>query len=120
MVTRETAAQVRDGPGQPRPWPYSLRPGQWRAPLEVSELIAPVGALLPPCQPAQRHFVLDERHVRADDLPMRNLMSAVIRLEQSRSLRDMERVAQALRPWPQATATCGAHSPIGSGRSCTG
>ena len=73
----------------------------WRAPLEVSELIAPVGASLAPYQPAQRHFVLDERHVRADDLPTRNLMSAVIRLEQSRSLRDMERVAQALRAWLQ-------------------
>ena len=65
----------------------------------MGELIAPVGPLLAPYQPAQRYFVLDERRVQADDLPSRNRMSAVIGLEQSRSPRDVARVAEMLATW---------------------
>ena len=73
----------------------------WKAPLEVGELIAPVAASLAPYQPAQRYAVLDERHVAADDLPTRNLMSAVVGLEQSHSLADLVQVVEALREWLQ-------------------
>ena len=68
----------------------------WESPLQMGELIAPVGPLLAPYQPAQRYFVLDERRLQADDLPSRNRMSAVIALEQSRSPRDVARVADML------------------------
>ena len=71
----------------------------WVSPLQMGELIAPVGPLLAPYQPAQRYFVLDERRVAADDLPSRNRMSAVVGLEQSRSLSEVARVAEELAAW---------------------
>ena len=71
----------------------------WVSPLQMAELIAPVGPSLAPYQPAQRYFVLHERRLHADDLPSRNRMSAVIALEQSRSPRDVARVADMLAAW---------------------
>ena len=71
----------------------------WVSPLQMGELIAPVGPLLAPYQLAQRYFVLDERRLQADDLPSRNRMSAVIALEQSRSPRDVAQVAEMLTAW---------------------
>ena len=72
---------------------------RWRAALEVGELIAPVGPELAPYQPSQRYVVVDERHVGAEDLPGRNLMSAVLGLEQSRTPDDLLRVAGRLVEW---------------------
>ena len=71
----------------------------WRAASEVGDLIAPVGPSLAPYQPAQRYCVVDERHFRDDDLPIGNVMTAVVRLEQSRSPADLERVLEALASW---------------------
>ena len=59
------------------------------------------GPWLAPYQPAQRYFVLDLRRVADDDLPQRNLLSAVTALEQSRSFEDVLRVREALQPWAQ-------------------
>ena len=61
--------------------------------------IVPVGPSLAPCQPSQRHLVLDERHWEDDDLPSHNLMTAVVGLERSRSPADLVRVVGALRQW---------------------
>ena len=72
---------------------------RWRAAVEVGELIAPVGPWLEPYQPSQRYVVVDERHVGAEDLPGRNLMSAVLGLEQSRTPEDVVRVAELLAEW---------------------
>ena len=72
---------------------------QWRAVLEVGELIAPVGPELAPYQPSQRYHVVDERHVGAEDLPASNLMAAVLGLEQSRTPEDVVRVAGLLVEW---------------------
>ncbi len=69
----------------------------WTAAVEVGDLISPVGPSLLPYQPSQRYFVLDERHVEEDDLPNGNLMTAVVRLEQSGSPSDLLRVVDALR-----------------------
>ena len=69
----------------------------WKAALEVRELISPVGPSLSPYQPSQRYLLLDERHVEDDDLPRRNLMAAVVGLEQSRSLSDLVGVVDSLR-----------------------
>ena len=72
---------------------------RWRAAVEVGELIAPVGPELAPYQPSQRYIVVDERHVGAEDLPGRNLMAAVLGLEQSRTPDDLLRVAGRLVEW---------------------
>ena len=66
----------------------------WQAVREVSELVQPVDEALTPYQPVQRHYVLDERHIEADDLPSRNLVTAVVRLERSRSESDLIRVSE--------------------------
>ena len=71
--------------------------GRWKAAREVRELIAPVGPSLSPYQPSQRYLLLDERNVEEDDLPSRNLMAAVVGLEQSRTPADLARVVDALR-----------------------
>ena len=72
---------------------------RWTAALEVRELVSPVGPSLSPYQPSQRYLVLDERHVEEDDLPSRNLMKAVVGLEQSRTTADLLRVVVALQEW---------------------
>ena len=72
---------------------------RWRAAVEVGELIAPVGPELAPYQPSQRYLVVDERHVGAEDLPGRNLMGAVLGLEQSRGPADLVRVVGRLVEW---------------------
>ena len=72
---------------------------RWRAAVEVGELIAPVGVELAPYQPSQRYLVVDERHVGAEDLPGRNLMGAVLGLEQSRGPADLMRVVGLLVEW---------------------
>ena len=69
----------------------------WAAPQDVRELIAPVGPDLAPYQPSQRHIVLDEQHLSADDVPETNLMTALIRLEQSRDATDLPPVFEALQ-----------------------
>ena len=72
---------------------------RWRAAVEVGELIAPVGPELASYQPSQRYLVVDERHVGAEDLPVRNLMGAVLGLEQSRGPADLVRVVGRLVEW---------------------
>jgi len=71
----------------------------WTAAAELRALITPVGPWLAPYQPAQRYCLLDLRRVPADDLPCRNLLRAVARLEQSRSPQDVVRLVTALRRW---------------------
>ena len=46
-----------------------------------------------PYQSSQRYLVVDERHEGTEDLPVGNLMGAVLGLEQSRGPEDLERVA---------------------------
>ena len=68
----------------------------WRAAREMRELIVTVGPELARYQPAQRYHVVDERRVAKDDLPSGNLMTSVVRLEQSRSAADLARVVESL------------------------
>ena len=49
--------------------------------------------------PAQRYLVLDLCHMAEHDLPPRNLLRAVVGLEQSRAPLDLLRVVQALLDW---------------------
>ena len=71
----------------------------WTAAPDMRSLITPVGPWLAPYQPAQRYHLIDLQRVAADDLPYRNLLRAVARLEQSRSPRDVLRTVTALRRW---------------------
>ena len=71
----------------------------WTAAPDMGSLITPVGPWLAPYQPAQRYYLIDLQRVAADDLPYRNLLRAVARLEQSRSPEDVMRAVKALRRW---------------------
>ena len=105
LLYRELARNDALGPDRRRPpvLPVVLYNGAvpWRAARDVSDLIAAVGPSLAPYQPSQRYIVLDERQVRNHDVPERNLMAAVVALEQSGSAEDLQRVVEALqrRPW---------------------
>ena len=72
---------------------------KWNAATDVRELIAGAGPNLAPFQPSQRHVVLDERHASADDRHLCRLTRAVVLLEQSRSPKDLARVAGLLKDW---------------------
>ena len=74
---------------------------RWTAAEDVAELIAPAGEALARCQPSQRYFLLDERVQGEDDLPRRNLVSALVALENSRSSADLKRALGALYDWLQ-------------------
>ena len=71
----------------------------WTAATDLRAIITPVGPWLAPYQPAQRYYLLDLRRMAADDLPYRNLLRAVARLEQSRSPVDVVRTVKALQRW---------------------
>ena len=91
--------------GAPGCWPPVLPvvlyngDAPWTAALEMRELVAPVPAGLSAYQPSQRSLLLDERRVAVDDLPLDNLMRAVVGFEQSRTPVELARVARALRNW---------------------
>ena len=104
MLYRELA---RDGLGadglHPPVLPIVLYNGRsrWSAATEVRGLIAPVGPSLVPYQPSQRYMVVDLQRLREDDLPLRNLVGAVSRMERSRSPDDLRLVAALLQEWLQ-------------------
>ena len=77
---------------------YNGRP-RWKAPVEVADLIAPVGEMLARYQPSQRYFLLDEGRWGEDDLPRRNLVSALVGLENSGSAERLSKVLAALSDW---------------------
>ena len=97
---RRNEALGTDG-RRPAVLPVVLYNGEspWTAPVEVGELITPVGPSLAPYQPSQRYVVVDERHTEEDDLPSHNLVTAVVRLEKSRSPADLMRAVETLRDW---------------------
>ena len=99
-LVRNEAPGIADG-RLPPVLPVVLYNGTepWTAARRMSGLVAPGGPCLAPYQPAQGYFLLDVRSVAADDLPRRNLLSAVAGLEQSRSNADLLRVWEALQLW---------------------
>jgi len=72
---------------------------RWTAAREVSDLIAPVSEALARFQPSQRYFLIDVGRYGDEDLPQRNLVSALIALENSRSAADLRRAVDALADW---------------------
>ncbi len=91
------------GPGGLRPpvLPVVLYNGgpRWSAATDVRDLVAPTGLSLAPHQPSQRYLVVDLQRLREDDLPLRNLVGAVSRMERSRSPEDLRLVAASLQGW---------------------
>ena len=71
----------------------------WTAAEDMASLIAPVDEALARYQPSHRYFLLDEGVQGEDDLPRRNLVSALIALENSRSPADLKRAMDALIDW---------------------
>ena len=72
---------------------------RWTAAADVAKLAAPTGEPLTRYQPSQRYFLLDARAHEHDDLPRDNLVSALLRFENSRSPEDLKRAAEALSDW---------------------
>ena len=68
----------------------------WRPAKEMRDLIAKPSAVLAPYQPSQRHVVLDERRVTAEELKLHGLTLAMTQLEQSGSVADLAHVARRL------------------------
>ena len=71
----------------------------WNAADDVAKLAAPTDEPLAFHQPSQRYFLLDARARGDHDLPQNNLVSALIRFENSRSPSDLERAAKSLPGW---------------------
>ena len=74
-------------------------PERWTAPVEAGDLIAPAGEALAPFQPSQRYFLLDEGRWGKDDLPGRNLVSALVGLETSGTAEALSEAVEALSGW---------------------
>lgn len=78
------------GPGGELPpvLPIGLSNGRspWTAALELRQTLAPVGGALARYQRAQRYFVLEVGRPAEDDLPRRNPIPALLRLECSRAV----------------------------------
>ena len=77
---------------------YNGRP-RWTAPVEMADLIAPAKEALAGFQPSQRYFLLDEGRWGEDHLPRRNLVSALVALENSGSAESLSQALAALSDW---------------------
>ena len=100
-LARNDAPGLDDAGRLPAVLPVVLYTGEarWTAPREVGELVQPVPGVLRAYRPSQRHVVLDARHVGVEDLPESNLVTAVVRLERTRTPWDVVEVARMLRRW---------------------
>ena len=78
---------------------YNGRRSRWTAPLGVTGTVSSVVGALARYQPSLRYFLLDVGRYGVDDLPRGNLVSALILLENSRSLAELERGLDRLAVW---------------------
>ena len=101
QVTPAVARSIAKKASWAQPATDEEKPGRprWTAPVEVGDLISPVGEVLSRFQPSQRYFLLDEGRWGEDDLPRRNLVSALVGLENSRSAAGLSNVLEALSDW---------------------
>ena len=73
---------------------------RWTATVELNELITPVNEPLAAFQPHQRYWLLDVGRHHTSALPReRNLVAALIQLENSRTPADLPPVLEALIRW---------------------
>ena len=100
LLYQDLVRRGATGPGGALPpvLPVVLYNGRspWTAARELRETMAAAGEALARYQPAQRYFVLDVGRCAADDLPRRNLVSAAVRLEQSRTDEELGSALDAL------------------------
>ena len=93
MLYRELVRENRIAPDGllPPVLPVVLYNGDapWRSASQLRDLIAPTGPALAPFQPSQRHIVLDERRLPADDARVGDLTRAMVLVEQSSSGPDL-------------------------------
>ncbi len=69
---------------------------RWTAPVEVTSLLAAGSEALARYQPSQRYYVLDVARAADADLPVDNLVSALIGLEKTRDAAGLREALQAL------------------------
>jgi hypothetical protein len=75
----------------------------WTAPLDLEDLLAPAPGGLERYRPSLRYLLLDEGRIdAAAPEALRNLVAALFRLEQGRTLPDLLEVVRPLRIWLQA------------------
>ena len=86
---------LRDHGALPPVLPIVLYNGRrpWKASVEMTDLVAVGSDVLAPYQPSQRYYLLDGARVADADLPVDNLVSALIALEKTR---DAARIGEAL------------------------
>ena len=89
---------LRDHGALPPVLPVVLYNGRrpWKAPVEMTDLVAAGSDLLAPYQPSQRYYLLDGARVADADLPADNLVSALIELEKTRDGARLREALQAL------------------------
>ena len=106
MLYRELSRAGLLGPDGLRPpvLPIVLYNGgpPWSAATDARELVAQAGPFLAPFQPSQRYLVLDLQRIPEQDLPLRNLVGALSRMERVRSLEDLRQVTSLLVEWLRA------------------
>ena len=77
--------------------------GRWTAAQTVESLLEPMASSLAPYCPRLRYVLLDEgRYTERELAPLRNLVAALCRLENSREPEDVQRVLRVLIEWLQA------------------
>ncbi len=75
----------------------------WNAPLDVLDLIVPVPDGLERYLPRVRYFLIDEGRIDEQDLVgLRNMVAALVRIENSRTPGEVEQVLGALVDWLKA------------------
>ena len=76
---------------------------RWNAAEEIADLIIRAPAGLERYRPRLRYFLLDEGRFADSELaPLRNLVAALFRMENSRTPQDVDRVLTALIEWLRA------------------
>jgi len=81
---------------------YNGRP-RWTAAQDIADLLSPAPKGLERYAPRLRYFLIDEgRYADSDLVPLKNLVAALFRLENSRTAREMDGVLAALVEWLKA------------------
>ena len=93
---------------------YNGRRSRWTAAPELGQATVPAGEGLERYQPALRYELLDVKGYRADDLPARNLVSALVGLENSRTVGELERWLGLLLDWVRGPGERGLKRAFGA------
>ncbi len=68
---------------------------RWDAPVDVADLVVPMPGGLETYRPRLKYFLLDEgRYADSELAPLRNLVAALFRMENSRTPQDVERALE--------------------------